>query len=113
MQVFLYFCGIIFLNNMNTIEKIILLRNEMKKHHIDACIIANSDPHLSEYIADYWKEREWLSGFTGSNGVMLLTQTTCSLWTDSRYELQAQIELKGIEHQLFILEQLFPIWQFG
>ena len=92
----------------NTIEKIILLRNEIKKHHIDACIIANSDPHLSEYIADYWKEREWLSGFTGSNGVILLTQTGCSLWTDSRYELQAQIELKGIEHQLFITRNIIP-----
>jgi len=93
---------------MNAIEKINLLRVEMKKHHIDACIIANSDPHLSEYIADYWKEREWLSGFTGSNGVILLTQTHCSLWTDSRYELQAQIELKEIEHQLFITRNIIP-----
>jgi Xaa-Pro aminopeptidase len=83
-------------------QRINLLRNEMKKHHISACIIANSDPHLSEYIADYWKEREWISGFTGSNGVVALTLDKIALWTDSRYLLQAEQQLQGTNIDVFI-----------
>ncbi len=73
----------------------------MKKHQADACIIANSDPHLSEYITGYWKEREWISGFTGSNGIVVLTLEKMSLWTDSRYTLQAEYELKNVDAQIF------------
>ena len=79
----------------NIQERISALRNEMKINDIAACIIPSSDPHASEYIADYWKEREWISGFNGSAGTVVITQTRAALWTDSRYFLQAENQLKG------------------
>lgn len=71
----------------------------MKKADVDAYIVHHSDPHLSEYIPDYWKEREWLSGFTGSAGTLVVTQKNAALWTDSRYFIQAEMQLSdtGIE----------------
>jgi Xaa-Pro aminopeptidase len=76
-----------------------LLREQMRKHRIDAYIIPNSDPHLGEYIPEYWKIRPWISGFTGSAGTFVLTRGKSALWTDSRYFLQAEQELAntGIE----------------
>jgi len=67
----------------------------MKKADVDAYIVHHSDPHLSEYIPDYWKEREWLSGFTGSAGTLVVTQKNAALWTDSRYFIQAEMQLSG------------------
>lgn len=67
----------------------------MASKSIDAYIIPSSDPHLSEYLPDHWQARAWLSGFTGSAGTLVVTQNKSALWTDSRYFLQAEQELKG------------------
>lgn len=71
----------------------------MKEHQIDVLIIPTSDPHQSEYLAEHWKIREWLSGFTGSQGTLIIAEDFAGLWVDSRYFLQAENELKdtGIE----------------
>ena len=84
---------------MNTKEKIEQLRDLMKKNRIDTYIVPSSDPHISEYLPDYWKSRSWISGFTGSAGTFAITQKKAALWTDSRYFLQAEKELSdtGIE----------------
>ncbi|MBR1935054.1 MAG: aminopeptidase P family protein [Muribaculaceae bacterium] len=71
------------------------LRDLMSRLGADAVIIPGTDPHHSEYMADHWKFREWLTGFTGSNGTAVVTQTKALLWTDSRYFLQAELELAG------------------
>lgn len=70
------------------------LRDLMSRYGVDAVIIPGTDPHHSEYIADHWKFREWLTGFTGSNGTAVVTRKAAGLWTDSRYFLQAEIELQ-------------------
>ncbi len=86
---------------MQTIpQRISALRNVMKKHTISAYIIPGTDPHASEYIADYWKEREWISGFSGSAGTVVITLDKAGLWTDSRYFLQAGEQLQGSNIQL-------------
>ena len=69
------------------------LREEMRRLNVDAAIIPGTDPHQSEYICDHWKFRDWISGFTGSNGTAVVTLEHAALWTDSRYFLQAEIEL--------------------
>lgn len=74
-------------------KEICCLREEMKKQGIDAYIVPTSDCHNSEYVSDYFKVREWLSGFTGSNGTLVVTQTEAKLWTDGRYFIQADKEL--------------------
>ncbi len=71
------------------------LRNRMKDARIDATIIPQTDPHHSEYIADHWQVRRWLSGFTGSAGSLVVTADKALLWTDSRYFLQAAQQLEG------------------
>lgn len=78
-------------------ERIDLLRNSMRLQGISACIIPGTDPHASEYFADYWKEREWISGFDGSMGTAVVTTEKAGIWTDSRYFLQADTQLKGTE----------------
>ncbi|MDL2309754.1 aminopeptidase P family protein [Parabacteroides sp. OttesenSCG-928-B22] len=80
-------------------ERIEALRRAMKEKKVDAYIIPSSDPHLSEYPADCWKARVWISGFTGSAGTIVVTADKAGLWTDSRYFLQADIQLAdtGIE----------------
>ena len=70
------------------------LRDEMRRLNVDAVIIPGTDPHQSEYICDHWKFRDWISGFTGSNGTAVVTLDQAALWTDSRYFLQAGIELE-------------------
>ena len=75
---------------MNLIERIEALRGTMAQKQIDAYIITGTDPHLSEYIPDYWKTREWISGFSGSYGRVVITSNQAALWTDSRYFLQAE-----------------------
>ncbi len=83
---------------MNTnLEK---LRELMRAKGVDAVIIPGTDPHQSEYVSDYWKFRDWVSGFTGSNGTAVVTLENASLWTDSRYFLQAEIELEGSGFEL-------------
>ena len=76
-------------------ENILLLREEMAKNNIDWYLVPTADFHNSEYVADYFKCREWLSGFTGSNGTLLVGKDVALLWTDGRYFIQAEDELKG------------------
>ena len=85
----------------NISERIAALREAMKQHKIDAYIIPTSDPHMSEYPADCWKYREWISGFTGSAGTVVITADKAGLWTDSRYFLQASTQLEGTGIKLF------------
>jgi len=75
--------------------KIQRLRKSMQSEHIQACIIPSTDPHISEYTPDRWKTRAWVSGFTGSAGTVVVTNDKAGLWTDSRYFLQAEEQLKG------------------
>lgn len=77
------------------------LRKLMKENNIQAYIIPSTDPHQSEYIPRMWKRREWLSGFTGSAGDLAVTTDKAGLWTDSRYFLQAEQQLKGTGIKLF------------
>lgn len=86
----------------NTIQtRLSALRNEMKNQGVDAFIIPGTDPHMSEYIADHWKCREWISGFDGSAGTVVVTTNDAGLWTDSRYFLQGAMQLQGTGIELF------------
>jgi possible xaa-pro aminopeptidase len=85
---------------MNINQRLEDLRNLMADRKIDAYIIPTSDPHQSEYLADHYKEREFISGFTGSAGSAVITMNEARLWTDSRYFLQAQKELAHSEFEL-------------
>ena len=76
-------------------------RKVMKKYKVDAYIVTSSDYHQSEYIDDYFKGREYLSGFTGSAGVLVIFKDEVCLWTDGRYHIQAEKQLKGSEVKLF------------
>ncbi len=71
------------------------LRNEMNKNNIDMYMVVTDDYHGSEYVGEYFKEREYLSGFTGSAGKMIITQEEACLWTDGRYFIQAEKQLEG------------------
>jgi len=86
---------------MNSIdERISALREELRREHISAFIFPSTDPHNSEYTADHWKGREWISGFSGSAGTAVVTLKSAALWTDSRYFIAAADQLKGTEFQL-------------
>lgn len=76
------------------------MQKGMKMAGIDAYIIPSADPHQSEYPPEYWSGRSWISGFTGSAGTVIVTTEHAGLWTDSRYYLQAEIQLKGSGVQL-------------
>ena len=76
---------------MNNVNK---LREAMKRNKINHYIIPSSDPHQSEYVADYYTGRSYVSGFTGSAGTLLVSETVAKLWTDGRYFIQAANELK-------------------
>lgn len=71
------------------------LRQAMREANLDAYIVPSSDPHQSEYVADHWNARAWLSGFTGSAALLIVAQDWAGLWTDSRYYLQAETQLKN------------------
>jgi Xaa-Pro aminopeptidase len=79
----------------NRMKRVAALRAAMARHEIDAYIITGSDAHLSEYVPERWKTRQWLSGFTGSAGTIVLTAGKAGLWTDSRYFLQAAAQIEG------------------
>ena len=85
---------------MTTQHKLQALRNEMSNNGIDAFVVYSADPHMSEYLPEKWLERAWLTGFTGSAGFVVVTQDKAALWTDSRYYVQAPIELKDSTIQL-------------
>nr|WP_062789349.1 aminopeptidase P family protein [Aquitalea pelogenes] len=76
-------------------QRLAALRQAMQQQHIAACLIPSSDPHLSEYLPAYWQARQWLSGFHGSMGTLIVTQDQAGLWADSRYWEQAAKELDG------------------
>jgi Xaa-Pro aminopeptidase len=82
-------------------QRIEKLRKLMKKNNIDAYIIPGTDPHMSEYLPDLWKRREFISGFNGSAGDVVVTLNKAGLWTDSRYFLQAEMQLAGTGIELF------------
>ena len=82
-------------------KKIEEARKVMGKYKVDAYIVTSSDYHQSEYIDDYFKGREYLSGFTGSAGVLVIFKDEACLWTDGRYHIQAENQLKGSEVKLF------------
>ena len=83
-------------------QRIDALRALLKREGIDAFIIPSTDPHLSEYVAPHWKSREWISGFTGSAGTVVITAKKAGLWTDSRYFLQAAQQLEGSGIDLYL-----------
>lgn len=74
-------------------EALVALRRAMQQARVDACLIPSADPHLSEYLPEYWQIRKWLTGFTGSVGTVVVTQDFAGIWVDSRYWVQAQAEL--------------------
>ena len=79
---------------MTTNEKLSLLRVHMKEAGVQAYLIPSSDPHISEYLPDHWRARAWLSGFDGSTGTLVVTQTESGLWTNSRCFIQAQRQME-------------------
>jgi Xaa-Pro aminopeptidase len=83
-----------------TTDRLAALREAMKRQQLDAYILTDSDPHLSEYTAERWKVRSWFSGFTGSAGTLVVTADKASLWVDSRYFLQAEIELSDVDIEI-------------
>ncbi len=83
---------------------IVRLREWMRRHGLDAFIVPTADPHMSEYTADHWQSRKWLTGFTGSAGTAVVTATEAGLWTDSRYFLQAEEQLRGSGCKLYRLK---------
>jgi len=85
----------------NIKEKIQALRERMKDEKVAACIIPSTDPHIGEYLPEHWKTCEWISGFTGSAGTVVVTLEKAGLWTDSRYFLQAENQLKDSGIELF------------
>ncbi len=84
--------------------KLKALREKLKENGIDAYYITGSDAHLSEYVAPHWRTREFISGFTGSAGTVVITSDDAVLWTDSRYFIQAEAEIRGTEFRLLKLE---------
>ncbi|HPM10589.1 MAG TPA: aminopeptidase P family protein [Paludibacter sp.] len=76
------------------------LRNLMRANKLSAYIVPGTDPHAGEYIADCWKERDWISGFDGSAGTVALTLEKAGVWVDSRYYLQADEQLKDTEYEV-------------
>ena len=90
------------MNSKDSLEKLKLLRAEMQKHQIDAFVAMSADPHMSEYLPDYWKVRLWLTGFTGSVGTIVITQDFAGLWVDGRYWVQAEQQLL---HTGFVLQK--------
>lgn len=81
-------------------ERVESLRAVMQAKQIDALIIPSADPHMSEYLPVYWQGREWVSGFTGSVGTLVITQDFAGLWTDGRYWVQAPMQLAGTSIEL-------------
>lgn len=85
-------------------EKLGLLRETMKSNGLDACLIPMTDPHMGEYVPDYWKVIQYLSSFSGSAATIVITQKFAGLWTDSRYFIQAEKQLKGSGIELMKLK---------
>ena len=82
-------------------DRITALRDFMSQNGISAFIVPSTDPHSGEYVPVHWESRKWLSGFSGSAGTVVVTKDNAGLWTDSRYFIQAEEQLKGTGIQLF------------
>lgn len=99
---------------MTPTENIQALRQLMQAEGWDAIIISGTDPHSSEYLPERWQVRQWVSGFTGSAGTVVVTADQAGLWTDSRYFIQATAQLEGTGialHKLGMPEVLdYPEW---
>ena len=98
-------------------ERIAALRGVMSSNGWDAVVITGSDPHSSEYQAPRWKQVEWLTGFTGEAGDVVITMDHAGLWTDSRYFIQALAQLEGTDVELHKTRQpdtvRIPQWLAG
>src|SRR5260370_34781244 len=81
-------------------ERLATLRNAMAREGVAAYLVPSADPHLSEYLPGRWQGRQWLSGFTGSAGTLVVTADFAGVWTDSRYWGPANAQLAGTGVQL-------------
>jgi Xaa-Pro aminopeptidase len=81
-------------------ERLLALRQSMEIHNLSAYIVPSSDPHQSEYVAEHWQTRQWISGFTGSMGYAVITHSEAAVWTDTRYFLQCELETRDSEFKL-------------
>ncbi len=88
------------MQNKSITSRVDSLRKIMRQRQLDAFIFPSNDPHSGEYIPDYWKAREWISGFNGSAGVAVVTADKAALWTDSRYFIAAEEQLQGTGYVL-------------
>ena len=99
---------------MNTNEKIDCIRQLMRDNNISAVIIPGNDPHQSEYVAEHWQARKWITGFSGSAGTAVITSEHAILWTDFRYYIQAEKQIAGSLFELFKMGEpdvpLFEKW---
>ena len=84
-------------------ERLAALREVMRREHLGAFIFPSTDPHSGEYVPDYWKGREWITGFEGSAGTAVVTMNSAAMWTDSRYFIAAAEQLTGTEFELMKL----------
>ena len=89
---------------MTVNQRLEALREVMKREHLAAFIFPSTDPHQGEYVPDHWKGREFISGFNGSAGTAVVTMTSAALWTDSRYFIAAEEQLKDTEFKLMKLK---------
>ena len=92
-------------------QRVSALRTEMQNLNLDAWFISGTDPHNSEYLPSKWKTREYISGFTGSYGTVVIAKSKSGLWTDTRYFIQAEEQLKGTEiamHKLRVPDAISP-----
>lgn len=90
------------MNEIN--QRLEKLREVMRREHLSAFIFPSTDAHQSEYVADHWQGRAWISGFNGSAGTAVVTMRSAALWTDSRYFIAAEEQLRGTELQLMKLK---------
>lgn len=102
---------------MTISDKLTALREIMERESLDAYIVSGTDPHNSEYLPTAWKQREWISGFTGSYGTVVVLKDDAGLWTDTRYFIQAEKQLNGTGiqlHKLRVAEAVdYPEWLSG
>lgn len=86
---------------MKTDEKIELIRQKMARRNLSAFVIPSDDPHKSEYVTEHWQARKWVTGFSGSAGTAVITMDKAILWTDFRYYIQAENQIKGSGFELY------------
>lgn len=90
--------------SMNVTERLARLRELMRREKLSAFVFPSTDPHNGEYVPDHWKGREWVSGFNGSAGTVVVTENAAALWTDSRYFITAAQQLEGTGIELMKLK---------